>query len=53
MEHLQKEEMRRLNLMRKPLEERIKESIIQIENGQTIPAKEVMAKIEKRYGIKR
>ena len=39
MEQLQKEEIRKLNLMRKPLEERINESIIQIENGQTIPAK--------------
>lgn len=53
MEQLQKEEIHKLNLMRKPLEERIKESIIQIENGQTIPAKEVMAKLGKRYGIKR
>ncbi len=53
MKQAQKEKMLQLNLMRKPLEERIKESIIQIENGQTIPAKEIMAKIGERYGIKR
>lgn len=53
MEHLQNKQKHQINLMTKPLEERIKESIIQAENGHVVSADTVKDCIEKRYGIKR